>query len=46
MEKNESLKLNSSSLGYWETIHINDLCIYIKDFIENLYILFQIVIFI
>ncbi len=33
--KNEAINLNSASLGYWETIHINDLCTWIKDFVEK-----------
>ena len=34
-KKNESITLDSSSLGCWETIHINDLSISINEFIEN-----------
>ncbi|MBA3704603.1 MAG: SDR family oxidoreductase [Bacteroidetes bacterium] len=34
-KKNKPVKLNSTSLGYWETINVIDLCIWIKDFIEK-----------
>ena len=33
--KNEPIILDTSSLGYWETINVNDLSEYIKEFIEN-----------
>ncbi len=34
-KKNESIAIDSSSLGYWETIHINDLSVSINEFIQN-----------
>jgi nucleoside-diphosphate-sugar epimerase len=33
--KNQSVELNTSSLGYWETIQIDDLCKWISEFIAN-----------
>ncbi len=33
--KNEAVVLNSESLGYWETIHVNDLSDYLNSFIEK-----------
>lgn len=32
--KNEPVKINCSSLGYWETINVNDLSAHLKNFIE------------
>lgn len=33
--KQQSIEINTSSLGYWEAINIDDLCNWIKEFIEN-----------
>lgn len=33
--KNEPIELNTSSLGFWETIHVEDLCSWLKEFIEK-----------
>ncbi|MBA3971212.1 MAG: NAD-dependent epimerase/dehydratase family protein, partial [Bacteroidetes bacterium] len=33
--KNESVTLNTTGLGYWETINIDDLSNYIAEFIRN-----------
>jgi nucleoside-diphosphate-sugar epimerase len=33
--RNESVEINTSSLGYWETIHVEDLCQWVNDFIFN-----------
>ncbi|HET6225876.1 MAG TPA: SDR family oxidoreductase [Bacteroidia bacterium] len=32
---NEPIEIDTSSLGYWETIHVNDLCKSIKAFIQQ-----------
>jgi nucleoside-diphosphate-sugar epimerase len=33
--RNEPVEINTSSLGYWETIHLEDLCIWINEFINK-----------